>query len=371
MKILIDNSNLFAGGGIQVAISFLYDLQKNDRNHDYLVVQSPKIAPLVDVKSFGVKFTFINIEQNKILIKRRRMKEIESKFQPDVIFSVFGPSYHKSKFLKVVGFAIPHLIYKNSPFFNTLGILKRIKIFCISKLKLIAFERNSDALIFETEDARSLYIKKYSSILPSFVVNNTINEVFYKEEKWNSLYVKSNKNYNILLLSANYPHKNLSIIPDVIRVLREKYLWNDFKFLLSVNKDDISFDDESNNFIEYLGVVKIESVPPLYQQIDVVFVPSLLEVFSTTYLEAMYMKKPIVASNMSFANDVCGNAAIFCDPLNPDSYAEAIYNIRENEQLKMNLIQEGIAKLERYGTSEERTLKYLNILEDVVRKQGN
>ncbi len=30
MKLIIDNSNLFAGGGLQVAASFLRDLKKNE-----------------------------------------------------------------------------------------------------------------------------------------------------------------------------------------------------------------------------------------------------------------------------------------------------------------------------------------------------
>ncbi len=42
-----------------------------------------------------------------------------------------------------------------------------------------------------------------------------------------------------------------------------------------------------------------------------VFIPTLLEVFSATYLEAMLMKKPIIASDLEFSRDICGESAYF------------------------------------------------------------
>ena len=40
MKIIVDNSNLFAGGGIQVATSFLNDLNSMKLMHELHFIQS-------------------------------------------------------------------------------------------------------------------------------------------------------------------------------------------------------------------------------------------------------------------------------------------------------------------------------------------
>ena len=47
--------------------------------------------------------------------------------------------------------------------------------------------------------------------------------------------------------------------------------------------------------------------------------PTLLESFSATYIEAMFHGKTILTSDLDFARDVCGEAAFYFDPLNPQS----------------------------------------------------
>jgi len=365
MKILIDNSNLFAGGGIQVAISFLYDLIKQGNEHEFVVVQSYKIASLVDESIFPSNFSFLHLGKIGILRKRKEMKNLENQIIPDVIFSVFGPSYHKSNFTKIVGFAIPHLLYTNSPFFKKLSFLEFLKIRLLSKIKLLAFERNSDKLIFETEDAKEIYKTKYNTTKECYVVNNTLNEVFYHPEKWIKRDLNLSGKFNLLSVTANYPHKNLQIIPEIVKILKNKFSWNDFRFVLTVNKDELGFDEETNKHIVYLGSVPIELIPNLYEQIDVVFMPTLLEVFSTSYLESMFMKKPLLASNMSFARDICGDAAIFCEAMDAECYAKSIITLRDDSKKLNDLVEKGALKVVQYGNSSDRTKKYLEIIENI------
>ena len=114
MKIIIDSSNLFAGGGVQVATSFLNDLNKINLDHEFHVLQSHGLKKQIDKSIFSSNFIFYELKANhsSILKRIKEVKLIESTLNPDVIFTVFGPSYHKSSCPKVVGFAIPHLIYK-------------------------------------------------------------------------------------------------------------------------------------------------------------------------------------------------------------------------------------------------------------------
>lgn len=367
MRILIDNSNLFAGGGIQVSTSFLKDVDTLSTGHEFFVVQSPNAAKQINQSDFSNNFTFFDIPENihKSIIKRSTfVKNIEKQIDPNIIFTVFGPSYHRSKSIKVVGFAIPHLIYQDSPYFKQLRLLDKVKNFFVSKIKKFAFKRNSNVLVLESEVARQRFMSFFNK--PTYVVSNTLNEVFLNTESWKPYKLPSNNTFKILCLTANYPHKNFGIIPQVIGSLLNLG-FSDFTFYVSLKEEELIVNDKFKKHIHFLNRVDLVQLPNLYQQMDLLFMPSLLEVFSTTYLEAMHMKIPIVASDMPFARDICGKSAMYASPLKAIDYAKLIIDLYNNDSLRNDLIIEGKRNLNRFGNSLDRTKKYLEILE----KYGN
>lgn len=363
MKILIDNSILFAGGGIQVATSFLNDLNNLNLEHVFHVVQSPYSASQIDKNKFKNNFHFYNIPINihkRIGQRSKFTKDIEDQVNPDIIFTTFGPSYYKSNKPKIVGFAIPHLIYKESPFFQTLGFFEKLKLNLISSYKRGKFIKNSNVLIFESEEARKRLKKVFNG--DTYVVPNTLNEIFKTPERWSNVNLGEKEAFNILYLTANYPHKNLEIIPAVIDSLIDLG-FKDFKFYLSINESELKVNDQQKRHLGFLGKVNITQVPNIYREMNAFFMPSLLEVFSTSYLEAMYMKVPIVASDMPFSRDICGESALYAGPNNADEYALKLIEIYSNTELKDKLIDFGLKNLERFSDSMGRTKKYLEIIE--------
>lgn len=365
MKIIIDNSNLIVGGGIQVATSFLNDINNHNLSDEFIVIQSYNSAQDIDKKVFKNNFTFFDLseEQTTSKVNRiRKVKEIENETQPNVIFTVFGPSYHKSNFPKIVGFAIPYLIYPDSPFFNQISFVENLKYKLLSILKKRAFIKNSDALIFETDNAKEVFSKFIPKTLKTFTVSNTINEVFLDEEKWKVSSLKEDSFFNILCLSAFYPHKNLTIIPHVIDFLINVLKMDNFKFNITISSSDLQLIEQHKKYVNFLGKVPLNQIPDLYKKSDVIFIPTLLEVFSATYLEAMFMKKPIIASDMPFSRDICYNAALYCDPLNASDYAKKILMLYNDNELYKKLVEKGTENLKRFGNSMDRTKKYLEIL---------
>ncbi len=373
MRILIDNSNLFAGGGIQVATSFLNDLKIFNNGHLYWVLQSPYSAKTIDTTTFPENFMFCDIPEEIYTSKLRRsryVKKIEKKVHPNVIFTTFGPSYHKSDYLKIVGFAFGQMLYTDSPFYKQLSFLQKLKYKILIFLKKRAFINNSDALVFETENARVIFKEKTGYKKPTFTVHNTLNAIFNKKEEWQTLPIQKTK-MDILCLTANYPHKNLQIIPKLIEEIQKKTPKLNFKVHVSLKKEELNFDEKYDSYINYLGNVSLSQLPSLYQQIDMLLMPSLLETFSTTYLEAMAMKVPIVASDMPFSRDICAEAALYCSPLKANEYVEKILLLHNNISIKNELIQKGEQNLKRFGTSIDRTKKYIEIIELIARKNKN
>src|SRR5690606_8102239 len=159
----------------------------------------------------------------------------------------------------------------------------------------------------------------------------------------------------------NYPHKNIAILPAVIDSLL-KNNFKKFKFYISLEKSDLNFEEKYNQYIHYMGKIDLMELPELYKSIDVVFMPTLLEVFSATYLEAMYMERPIVASDMSFARDICQDSAVYFNPVSAESAAKQLLKVYQDESLKAELLERAKVNIRRFGNSMDRTKKYLSII---------
>jgi glycosyltransferase involved in cell wall biosynthesis len=365
MRILIDCSNLQVGGGIQVAISFINDLNNLDVNDVFYIVLSPQMQNCFKYLEYRENINFISISkdnQNSILKRGKFLKETEKRIKPEKVFCVFGPSYYKSSVAKTVGYAIPHYIYKDSPFLKKNGLKFKIRLFIMEKIQMYLFNKNSNKLIFETLDAKNRFLKISNfSRENTFVINNTLNEIFLAKSKWVNLSLDNKTENNILCLSANYPHKNIKIVPSIIDHLLNLKLEN-FKFYLTVEKKETDFDSKYDKYICYLGKVELNKIPSLYEQMDLLFMPTLLEVFSATYLEAMYMGVPIVTTDLSFSRDICSNASIYFSPLDSNDAANKLFALINNKVLQHELIENGYKNQKRFGDSLSRTINYLKII---------
>jgi glycosyltransferase involved in cell wall biosynthesis len=140
------------------------------------------------------------------------------------------------------------------------------------------------------------------------------------------------------------------------------------KFIVTLPPEDfkkLSNTDNEKNLIN-LGKIKIDDGASLYQECDALFLPTLLECFSASYAEAMVMHKPILTSNLGFSHTVCGDAAIYFDPMNPKDMAAKIIEVYENKELQRDLIAKGKKQLENFGTAEDRAVRILKICEEIV-----
>jgi glycosyltransferase involved in cell wall biosynthesis len=371
MNILIDCTNLKVGGGIQVATSFINDLNELDNQNDgaieslnFVIVLSTQMKNNFNRESFSDKFKFIDLDEktskSKLSISKL-LKKIEIEECIDRIFCVFGPSYYKSTAPKMVGYAIPHYVYKDSPYIKSLSLKNKLSLFLRRIIRVHLFKQNSSILVFETNDVRNRFCKYYNFDLNrTSVINNTLNNVFLSENEWIEGEYERDGNFRILLLTANYPHKNISIVPDVIDYLLKDNSLRNIKFVISQTKNDLNFSSKYDDYIDYLGFVPLNELPSLYKSVDLLFMPTLLECFSTTYLEAMFMRVPILASDMSFARDICGDGAFYFKASSAEAAAEAIKLLLMDADLRNDLKNKGFENFKRFNTSMERTKAYID-----------
>jgi glycosyltransferase involved in cell wall biosynthesis len=151
--------------------------------------------------------------------------------------------------------------------------------------------------------------------------------------------------FKFLYLSHYYPHKNIEAFLPLAHAIKTQGLPYCLVVTLapSQNPRAAAFlqavrDEGLDDVIFNTGPVAMAHVPSLYRQSDALLMPTLLESFSGTYVEAMYQRKVILTSDMDFARDVCGPAAIYFDPLAPTSILatmELAYNdVDERQRLQ-------------------------------------
>jgi len=371
LKIFINTASSYKGGGIQVAKSYIEEFKKFDDNI-YFVMLSKNLASTLNLKNFPDNFQFFiapfRPSTRYLSLKNHNgfLKKVEEKWKPDIVFSTGGPSYWRPKSLHIIGFTIPHYIYPESPYFDIISSKKKLYWKGMKLLAKYLFRKDADILVAQTDDVTKR-VKKFLSKNNVHTVSNTINNHYVNSRIFkNKLPSKKTNEFRLLTISGWYPHKNIDIIPKVIDSLENKGVSN-VKFITTLPKEDFNKLGPHENIFN-VGRVKIEEGASLYQECDVMFLPTLLECFSASYAEAMIMKKPILTSNMGFAHTVCMDAALYFNPIDADDIANKIILLYNNKKLQESLVKKGLDRLNSFGSAEDRARHILEICKTTLKE---
>lgn len=80
--------------------------------------------------------------------------------------------------------------------------------------------------------------------------------------------------------------------------------------------------------------------------------PSFYEGFGLPPLEAMQCATPAVVSNTSCLPEICGNAALYFNPYDPDDMAAQMDKILVNPELAADLIKKGLSHVRKFSWSK-------------------
>lgn len=365
MNFIINMSNNLVGGGLQVALSFLEEC-KNIQHHVFHVLIGENVAKQVELSNFPANYIFHFIPKIRKWKLHSVLKRFERRIDPSCVFTVFGPSYWKPLSPHLMGFARVLFIYDDYKYFKKLSVFKKIILKLESVVILFLFRREGSILIVETEDAKQRLKRKIKKDKIE-VVSNTCGTHFYLNKEFLNKLPDRNHEIRLLTPSIYYPHKNIESIPLVLDVLNKKGIDN-IKFVLTLDKKDYNMviPAKWEKRVYNVGHVPVDECPSLYDECDFLYLPTLLEIFSASYPEAMVMQKPILTSDLSFAHSICGNAALYFDPYSPIDIANKIEKLMGDNELQRKLIENGDIRLKTFGTAKTRAEKYLKMCEELV-----
>lgn len=355
-----------------MAHSFIEEC-KNFPENRYYIVLGEMLSKLVDRDTYPDNFSFYSLgyrPASRIFSLKSHssdLQTLESDINPDVVFTTSGPAYWRPRAPHLAGYNLPHYIYRDSPFFSELSFYKRVKWDLKGALIKYFFNKEADAYVVQTGDVNER-LKELLGVEEVYTVSNTFSQYYRDPIKVaDKLPERSSSEFRLLTLSAWYPHKNLEIIPEVIEVMSEK-LKKEVRFVLTLPEEDFTnyFPERYRDNIVNVCPVRPEEGPSLYRECDAMFLPTLLECFSASYAEAMAMGKPIITSDLGFAHSVCGEAALYADPMNPRDIAEKIKMLFESPALQQKMIIAGKRRKSEFLNARERAQRYLEICQELI-----
>ncbi|WP_210473365.1 glycosyltransferase [Vibrio crassostreae] len=374
MNVLIDATNIRVGGGLQVAVSVISELLERDVDINFLFLVSPQVEKqLNDEVRCRVKVVDFSKRSILSLIKYRTlMKSIENRFQINLVFSIFGPTYWNPKSAKhLIGFANAWLVSPKSKAYDNYSSFNKIKEKIKNKiLSHLLFNKNAH-YVTESSSIADRFSRYFSCPRSKIsVVPNALSQKFISGTRDDIFNLNDINHFKFLTISHNYPHKNLKIIPNVAKKLEEKGL--KCVFIVTFPCNDYSL--MSSDFKKYtinVGPVKSSECCSLYHNSDALFLPTLIECFTVSYLEAMVTNKPICTSDLDFAHEICKDSAFYFDPYNIDSVVSSCRKVIQDSHNGRKLININIARYNEFKDefidSKSRVDGYLEIIRNILR----
>ena len=375
MKILFNATTNVVGGGVKnssIFIKFIIDQGLASRwifavsQQVYDTVKS--LCPHLPKSCFHILPSPAHcIESRHSLIRLVNEKQI------DIVYTMAGPAY--------VRFSITHLMGISNPFLThasiidvlrAYGFLDSLWIFFLTSYQAF-WSLQADKFIFQTRQSRDGFCRRFGVRLTSCsVIPNAFDDSLLSQITVSSTSSRQDTTH-ILVPGAPYVHKMYQILPRVaLEMTRNGF--TSFKFILtlshssSIYKRTISEAKRLgvSGFISSIGSYSYGEISSIYNSVDLVFVPSVIETFSALYFEALCFNKLLVCADRQHARDVCGDSAIYVNPFDTMHVAQTLTNLSTRPVLP---ISSTMSYLRNHHASQTvRCLAILRLLESLPKK---
>jgi glycosyltransferase involved in cell wall biosynthesis len=155
----------------------------------------------------------------------------------------------------------------------------------------------------------------------------------------------------IFFLGNTDPKKNVRGVLKAISILRSSNLLPCKLLMLDINRQylhDLANDIGDPTIVDeivFTGYVPNKELPAIYSMATLFLYPSLRESFGIPLVEAMLCEVPIITSNTSSMPEIVSDAAVVCNPFEPQSIADAISMVFANkdkqQEMKVNGLRRG------------------------------
>jgi glycosyltransferase involved in cell wall biosynthesis len=375
LRILLDCSSASSetGGNVQLCLT-IAELAALDEQVELLIVAnrhlskilSARAAELVVFECHRPASSFLNY-----LHWLSNTRKLIREYKPDFIVYPYGPAYAKFPVPTLMGFAEPWEAKSDPRYLKICSRFEISKSIIRRKIQTF-FYKKSDLIWAETKSGLDYFcsISGYDIKNTKVITNSVPEPLRAKKIKRSTWRFSTEMPFKMLYVAAPYRHKNHQLIIDVV----EKFEDLNVEFHVTLPQrqpQTIKFEAQikrknlQRKIINhgYVSPNKLESV---YEFCDAVFMPSIAEVFSAAYLEAMHFSRPVLCSDLPFAHDVMGSAGIYFDPWSVDSAYEKIKLCMSDRNVYEYAVAQGGLRLAKFDTALDKYEKMKNMISDFL-----
>jgi glycosyltransferase involved in cell wall biosynthesis len=254
-----------------------------------------------------------------------------------------------------------HLFYPEKYYSGDLFKRKFLKR--IQRIGLTKDLKRIDNLLLQTNTAaqrvRSFYHYEGNiTVIPNAVSKKVDSSAVYEIPQ---AYQDYRATFKLFYLTRYYPHKNIELLVKAFEYFPEKM--SGFRLFLTIDGNQhpgakkilqrIKTNQLSDQIIN-IGPLSQEELGGYFSHCDALVMPTTLESFSATYLEAMAFGTPIVTSKLDFAEEICQDAAIYFDPWSVESLCDALNRIKTDDHLRNGMVGKCESRLKALEWSWEK-----------------
>ncbi len=378
---VVFEGQLDVGGGFQQQLSTILDLQKIEKHNITTFVFSPKNkriliergihSQLVNYDIFDYLFRIIRRQQyqNRLyftLGKKSALERTLDKDQIDLVYFLV-PSV-RAQYLLAHNYiyTVWDLCHRDEPEFPEVHyhheFEAREKLYNGSLKKAIA-------VITDSEMGKQNAIRRYG------IDEQRIHAISFQPSANASLSKSINikEKYEIDGKYIFYPaqfwsHKNHVYIIDALASLKQKGIKlhsvfcgsdkGNLKYVL-----DYAKKSGVESQIKYIGFAPDSEIYSLYYQSLALVMPTYFGPTNIPPLEAFAIGTPVIYSDLKGFREQAGDAALYCDLINPDSLVNHLVQLMNDDQMRDSLILKGKKHLQEL-TGDGIVPKLLSIFDE-------
>lgn len=274
-----------------------------------------------------------------------RLPGLVKRFRPDVILALNGRGLLRPPCPQIAFPQHPHLLYPTRhygpvlPWYH-LGMVFRRR-FMRRQLRV------TQALMVQTAVVERRFREHYGYAGRTIRCATGVSpELLESAQRAHSppAYESLRGKLKLLYPTRYYPHKNIEGLVRVFDRFRRELVGVVLILTLRPNEHPrcpalfrsirrLRLEDRVVN----VGPIPFDQMAAYYRFSDALCMPTLLETFGLPYVEAMALELSILTSDLDFAREVCGDAAAYFDPWNPEAIRDAIIAFRDDTGLRERL----------------------------------